>query len=97
MKPEGSLPCSQEPTTGPYPEPDESNPHPYTVSLRPVLILSSGLRLGLHYNAVKSCRKAVISSGEPYRHTAYVQSMCYSVSTVRNTVSVGSQIVPVFC
>jgi hypothetical protein len=26
MKPEGSLLCSQEPT-GPYPEPDESNPH----------------------------------------------------------------------
>jgi hypothetical protein len=28
MEPEDSLSCSQEPAIGPYPEPDESNPHP---------------------------------------------------------------------
>jgi hypothetical protein len=27
MKPEGSLPCSQKPSTGPYPGPDKSSPH----------------------------------------------------------------------
>jgi hypothetical protein len=33
MEPEGSLPCSQEPSTGPYPEPDRSSPY------RPILLL----------------------------------------------------------
>jgi hypothetical protein len=31
MEPEGSLPCIQEPATGAYPEPGESNPHPKTL------------------------------------------------------------------
>jgi hypothetical protein len=31
MEPEGSLSCSQEPATDPYPESDESNPHPPTI------------------------------------------------------------------
>jgi hypothetical protein len=33
MEPGGSLPCSQEPSTGPYPEPDQSNPYHPTLSL----------------------------------------------------------------
>jgi hypothetical protein len=31
METEGSLLCSQEPATCPYPEPNESNPHPQTL------------------------------------------------------------------
>jgi hypothetical protein len=27
MEPEGSLPCSLGPATGPYPEPDQSSPY----------------------------------------------------------------------
>jgi hypothetical protein len=42
MEPEGSLLCSQQPATGPHPEPEESNPHLPKLSR---LILSSHLRL----------------------------------------------------
>jgi len=33
MKPISSLPCSQDPTTGSYPETDESSPHLPTLFL----------------------------------------------------------------
>jgi hypothetical protein len=45
MEPEGSLLCLQEPSTGPYPEPDQSSP--YQPILRSILILSTHLCLGL--------------------------------------------------
>jgi hypothetical protein len=32
MEPEVLLPCSQDPFTGPYPEPDESTPHLPTIT-----------------------------------------------------------------
>jgi hypothetical protein len=51
MVPAGSMSSSQDPATGPYPEPDESSPHPPTL-FSPMyrLILSSGLRPGLKGN-----------------------------------------------
>jgi hypothetical protein len=36
MESEGSLPCSRESATGPYPEPDTASPHLFTF----ILILS---------------------------------------------------------
>jgi hypothetical protein len=48
MEPEGSPPCSQEPATCPYPEPNESNPQPQTlIPPRSILMLSSHPRLGI--------------------------------------------------
>jgi hypothetical protein len=42
MEPESSLPCSQEPSTDPYPEPDESNPY-HPISLRSILMLKKAV------------------------------------------------------
>jgi hypothetical protein len=47
MEPEGSLPYLQEPSSGPYPEPDQSSPYHPVHSLRSILILSTHLRLGI--------------------------------------------------
>jgi len=48
VKPELSLPCSQDPVNGPYPESLETSPYSHTL-LNPTLILifSYHLRLGL--------------------------------------------------
>jgi hypothetical protein len=48
MEPECSKLCSQEPDSGPYPEPDESSHHPANLFLgKLIFILSSYLRLYL--------------------------------------------------
>jgi hypothetical protein len=48
MEPESSLPCSQENSTGPYPEPAQSiQYHPILLISDPLCILSSHLRLVL--------------------------------------------------
>jgi hypothetical protein len=47
MECKDSLPFPQEPTTGPYPDPDEPFTSYYPISLRSILILSSYLCLYL--------------------------------------------------
>jgi hypothetical protein len=48
QEPEGSSPHSQQPATGPCPEPVESNPHaPQPISQISIIIPSSHLRLTL--------------------------------------------------
>jgi hypothetical protein len=46
MGAEGSLPCSQEPFTCPYPDPDRSSLY-HSISLNSILISSTHLRLSL--------------------------------------------------
>jgi hypothetical protein len=48
MEAEGSLPCSQQPPSGPYPQPVASSPHlPSLIIQRSILVLSSHVRVGL--------------------------------------------------
>jgi hypothetical protein len=47
MGPEGSLLSSQDFSTGPFTEPDASNPQPHTYFFKIILILASHLHLGL--------------------------------------------------
>jgi hypothetical protein len=59
MEPEDSVLWSEEPATGPYPEPDKSSPLPRTISLRSMLILFSHLHVGLF--------NCLVASGFPIR------------------------------
>jgi hypothetical protein len=47
MEPEGSFLHSQEPSTCPYPEPDQSSQYPYPISPGYILMLSTQQHLGL--------------------------------------------------
>jgi len=56
MEPEGSLPCSQDSATGPYPDPDESNPQPHTYFPK------------IHSNIIfPSAPSGLFSSGIPFK------------------------------
>jgi hypothetical protein len=55
MQSEGSLPCSQQPSTGPYPKPDQTSPyHPVLSLLRFILVLSTHPCLGLPHGLFTS-------------------------------------------
>jgi hypothetical protein len=60
MAPEGSFSCSQELSTSPYPEPDQSSPYHHPVTLRSILKLSNNLHLGLPSGRFPSCFPAII-------------------------------------
>jgi hypothetical protein len=52
MEPEGSLPCSQQPSTGPYPEPDRSSPYHPILSLYTLLCFNPLTILNLEGSVV---------------------------------------------
>jgi hypothetical protein len=72
MEPEGSLLCSQEPSTGPYPETDQSSPyHPIPSHLRSILILFTNLRLGLPSGLFPSFPQ-IFYMDSSFRHSCYM-------------------------
>jgi hypothetical protein len=54
METENSLPCSQQPATVTYPEPDEYSPYSNPLSVRSILILYSHLHSGFPSDLVPS-------------------------------------------
>jgi len=64
MEPEVSLPCSQQPAIGPYPEPDASSPHipTYFPKIHSNIIFRSGLfPPGFPITFVHACNCRLIS------------------------------------
>jgi hypothetical protein len=77
-EPEGSSPCSQEPSTGPYPEPDWPSPHHF---LRSILILSTHLHLGLPSGLLPSgFLTNILYTWHKYRYfTIFTTPLCWSI------------------
>jgi len=61
MEPENSLPCSQWHATDPYPEPDDSSPHPPTPVSVLQLIFYTALKLKITTLVLKVTLKQSLS------------------------------------
>jgi hypothetical protein len=68
MEPEGSLPRSQEPSTGPYPQPNRSNPyHPILSKVHFAQIMFLKIIIGDHeQNTVTMRKKYTFTKHQPW-------------------------------
>ena len=78
LEPEGSLPHSQESGNCPYSEPHRSSPSPHPTSCRPILILSSHLRLGLPSGSSLRFPHQTPVCTSPRSHTCYMPCASHS-------------------
>jgi hypothetical protein len=78
MEPDGSLPYSEEPSTGPYPQPDESSlHHPILFLLRPILTSYSRLRLRLRSGLYPSGFFTKLLYAFLFPHSCYMPCKSY--------------------
>jgi hypothetical protein len=83
MELDGSLPCSQEPSTGPYPEPYQSSPFlPILPFLWSILILSTHLRLRLPSDLFPSGFPTNIQNKTRLMISSYCLCMCVRIPRI---------------
>jgi hypothetical protein len=89
MEPERSILRSQEPSTGPYPEPYKSN----LIYLRSILILSSYLHLKKETDPVSEtlCSVRILHDGQILKIISFMRGVMFSSDTLRYEVTEYSQ------
>jgi len=73
IKPEGTLPCSQEPTTGSCPEPHKPSPH------LPTLFLYNSF---IYYLPIYALIFQVVSSLQVFRTKPFTQFSCLLIPLI---------------